>query len=811
MMATLLNDLRFAARMLAKSPGFALMAVVTLALGIGANTAIFSVVNGVLLRPLPYPEPDRIVRLFETVSRSAMPSDRMEVAPANYLDWQSQARSFSGIAAYGFGETPLSNDGEAKVVPSAYVSHNLFSVLGVSPALGRTFTVEEDNPANEYVAVLSHGLWVRGFGADRNVLGRTVSLDGHAYTIIGVMPAGFRFPKEAEIWTPLALNANQVKMREARFLKVVARVQPGVSIEQARSEMDMIANRLSQQFPQTNQSWGVNVVSMLDEEVGKIRPALLTLFGVVALVLLIACANVANLLLARATARQSEITIRLALGATRWRVVRQLGVESLILALLGGGAGLMIALWGVDALLALAPQNLPRVSEVQVDGRTLAFTVLVSIATGAIFGLVPALQASRIDLSSSMKEEANRASGASRRNRALNTLVVSEVALALVVLASAGLLINSFLRLRRVDSGVDIANTLTVSFSPPSARYNDRNAWRENRMNFFNQLLPRVQSLPGVETVGAIESLPLSGNGRVYRFRKDGEPANTNSGPAATFQVAMTGYFRAAGVHLRRGRLFDDADRDGSPPVAVINETMARRFWPDDDALGKRIVIRNETFAREIIGVVNDVKHFGLDRETQPEMYVPFNQLAIDLIPLVIRTKTDPAPIANAVREHVRAVDPAVAIANIRTMSQIASASLAERRFTVLLLSAFAATALILAAVGVYGVMAYSVTQREREIGIRLALGATARDIIRLIVGRGMGLTLIGLAAGLLASLALTRLAKGALSSLLFDVSATDPLTFVAVSLALAGVAMVACYAPALRATKVDPLIALRR
>jgi putative ABC transport system permease protein len=451
------------------------------------------------------------------------------------------------------------------------------------------------------------------------------------------------------------------------------------------------------------------------------------------------------------------------------------------------------------------------VSEVQVDGRTLAFTVLVSIATGAIFGLVPALQASRIDLSSSMKEEANRASGAGRRNRALNTLVVSEVALALVVLASAGLLINSFLRLRRVDSGVDITNTLTVSFSPPSARYNDRNAWKENRTNFFNQLLPRVQSLPGVETVGGIESLPLSGNGRVWRFRKDGEPANTNSGPAATFQVAMTGYFSAAGVHLRRGRLFDDSDRDGSPPVAVINETMARRFWPDDDALGKRIVIRNDTFAREIIGVVNDVKHFGLDRETQPEMYVPFNQLAIDLIPLVIRTKTDPAQIANAVREHVRAVDPAVAIANIRTMSQIASASLAERRFTVLLLTAFAATALILAAVGVYGVMAYSVTQREREIGIRLALGATARDIIRLIVGRGMGLTLTGLAAGLLASLALTRLAKGALSSLLFDVSATDPLTFVAVSLALAGVAMVACYAPARRATKVDPMIALRR
>jgi putative ABC transport system permease protein len=795
----MMQDLRYSLRLLKKSPGFVFIAVLTLALGIGANTAIFSVVNGVLLRPLPYPAPERVVRLFETATRQTMSSDRMEVAPANFLDWQTQAQSFSGIAAYGYTELALADGDAAQRIEGALVSANLFSVLGVQPLLGRAFNPTEER-AEEYLGIISYDLWQRRYGGAADIVGRQIQLDGYSFTVIGVMPPGFSYPRRTEVWELYSFNANQRQMREARFLKVVARLQPGVTVSQAQSEMAGIAQRLAEQYPQTNQHWGVQVVSLLDEEVGRVRPTLLVLLGVVALVLLIACANVANLLLARASTMQTEIAVRLALGAGRWRIVRQLLTESLLLAALGGAAGLLLASWGIDGLVWLAPEHLPRVGEVRLDGRVLAFTTLVALATGLLFGLLPALQATRVDLNTTLKE--GKVTGGSRAHW-LDALVVAEIALALIVLAGAGLLINSFLRLRQVDSGLDAQNVLTVKFTAPAARYNHREHWRENRLNFFNQLIPRIERLPGVEAVGGIDSLPLSGGGRVYRFRKDNEEP---AGYAATFQVALGDYFRAVGIRLQRGRRFGSEDQADAPPVVIINETMQRRFWPNQEAIGQRIVIRNETFAREIIGVVNDVKHFGLDKGVEPEMYVPFNQLVIQVIPLVIRTQSDPLAIANAVRAEVRAVDPTVAVAQIQTMPQIAASALAQRRFTVLLLTVFAGVALLLAAVGIYGVMSFSVAQRTREIGVRLALGAQARDVLRLIVGRGLRLTLFGIGVGLLAALALTRLMSG----LLFGVSATDPLTFGALALLLSGVALVACWLPARRATKIDPLVALR-
>jgi predicted permease len=801
-METLLQDLRYGLRSLRTDPGFTAVVLLTLALGIGASTAIFSVVNGVLLRPLPYAEPERLVRLFEKIERQAMSSDRMEIAPANFLDWRAQCQSFSDISAYGFDDLALAGDQEAENIASAFVSANLFSMLGVNPIMGRVFNVEEDQPGHDSVALLSHGLWQRRFGADPKVIGQKILLDGNTYTVIGVMPPGFQFPKNTELWTPLALNANQVKMREAHFLKAVARLKSDVSIEKAREEMNGMAGRLAEQFPQTNQNWGVTVAPLFEEEVGMIRPALLLLLGAVSLVLLIACVNVANLLLARATVRQSEIAIRLALGASRWRIIRQLLSESLLLALFGGSAGLLLALWGVDALLALAPGDLPRLDEVSLDGRVLSFAFIVSFLTGITFGLIPALQASKPDLQTVLKEGSRKTTGGRSRRWALNSLVVAEVTLALIVLIGAGLLINSFLRLQQVNPGLNTERVLTVKLTPPSARYAGQDS-REQRLNFYNRLIPRLVSLPGVEAVGGIDSLPLGGSGRVWRLRKAEEE---QAGFAATFQVVISDYFNVMGIQLKQGRLFTDSDRYGALPVAVINETMARRFWPNENATGKRIVIRNEEFQREIIGVVNDVKHFGLDREAEPEMYVPFNQFAIDLIPLVIRTKNDPAQLISAVRTEVGGVDPMVAISKIRTMPQVLSESLAQRRFSVLLLGIFAAVALALATVGIYGVISYDVSQRTHEIGIRMALGAQRSDLLGLVVKKGMALALIGIAIGLVASLAVTRL----MASLLFGISATDPATFALVALLLSIVALLACYIPARRAAIVDLIVALR-
>jgi predicted permease len=807
MLADLWQDLRYGARMLLKQPGFSLIAVVTLALGIGANTAIFSVVNGALLKPLPYPAPQQLVRLFERVERTTMASDRMEVAPANYLDWREQSTSFSGLATYALTGLALAADGKAERIEGALASADFFSVMGVPPLLGRTFTAEDERAGERFMAVISFDLWQRRFGGAREIVGRAIQLDGYSFTIVGVMPPGFGYPHRTELWELYRLGANQRQMREARFLKVIARLKSGVTQAQAQAELAGIAQRLAQQYPQTNRNWGVNVVPLLKEEVGKIELALLVLFGAVALVLLIACANVASLMLARATGRQAEIGVRLALGAGAWRIVRQLLTESLLLAGVGGLIGLLIGVWGLHALLQLAPENLPRMGEVRLDARVFGFTLLVALLTGILFGLAPAWQAARQDVQQALKEGAGRVSN--QRRRLFGMLVAAEVALALVVLISAGLLAGSFWRVLHVEPGIDVERLLTVKFEPPSARYNGSDS-KAQRLNFWQQLSARVAALPGVEAVGAIDSLPFSSGGtRVWRFRHAGDDPNVAAGPAASFQVATRDYFRAVGIQLRRGRFFSIADGDGAPPVVLVNETMARRFWPDMEAVGQRIVIRNETFAREIIGVTSDVKHFGLERETAPEMYVPFEQFVINVMPLLIRVKTgwgDPAQLSGAVRAQVQAVDPTVAVAAITPMPRLLADSLAPRRFTLLLLGAFAGLALLLAGGGIYGVMAYAVSQRTQEIGIRLALGAQTRDVLRLVLAQGLKLALAGVLLGLGVALALTRLLK----TLLFGVSATDPLTFIAIALLLLAVALLACYVPARRATRVDPLIALR-
>jgi putative ABC transport system permease protein len=794
------QDLRYGARMLLKKPGFTLIAVLTLALGIGANTAIFSVVNGVLLRPLPYSEPQQLVRLFETVDRATMANDRMEVAPANFLDWRERTRSFSGLAAYGLTWSVINGDGEAERLDGALVTANFFATIGVPPARGRAFTAEDEETAERRV-IISHDLWRRRFGGAEDVVGRAIQLDGFSFTVIGVAPPGFQYPRRTQVYELYRLSANQRQMREARFMKVVARLKPGVTGAQAQSEMTGVARGLAEQYPQTNRNWGANVVPLHEVEVGRARPELLALLGAVGLALLVACANVASLLLARAIARQTEIGVRMALGASAWRIARQLLTESLLLAGLGAVAGLLLGGWALEALLALAPESLPRLGEVRLDTIAIVFTLLLSLLTAVLFGLAPAWQAARQDMR--VTPGARMRPG---QRRLFSALVVIEIALTLVALLGAGLLVNSFLRLRQVEPGLEVERLLTVEFEPPSARYNGED-WRAQRLNFWNQLSARVAALPGVEAVGAVDSLPFSGDARVWRFRRDGDDANVAAGPAATFQVATSDYFRAVGMKLKRGRFFTSGDIEKAPPVAVVNETMARRFWQGGEAIGQRIVIRNETFAREIVGVVSDVKHFGLDREAQPEMYAPFEQFVIDVMPVAIRVKGDPASFAGAVREQARAVDPTVAVAAVAPMRELLSDSLAQRRFTMLLLGAFAAVATMLAGAGVYGVMAYSVATRAREIGLRLALGAQRGDVLRMVLKQGMKLASAGVAIGLLASSALTRLIKG----LLFGVDAADPLTFALAALSLVIVASLACWIPARRAAKVDPMIALRR
>ncbi|HKQ78547.1 MAG TPA: ABC transporter permease [Blastocatellia bacterium] len=804
-MQSLLQDLRYGARMLLKKPGFTLIAVITLALGIGANTAIFSVVNAVLLRPLPFAEPDRLVMIREM---KVPDFPQFAISPANFLDYQKQNTVFERLVAMRPVTFNLTGAGDPERLRGMSLTSGFCAMLGVQPQIGRDFLPEEDQPGRDNVVILSHGLWQRRFGGDPKILNQEISLDGRAYTVVGVMPSTFQFlDRTSEIWAPISFTPQQVQHRGGHSLsRAIGQLKPGVTLDQARAEMSAIAERLALQYPDTNKGWNVRIWSLLDFTVGSVKPALLVLLVAVAFVLLIACANVANLLLARAAGRRKEIAIRTAMGAGRWRIVRQLLIESALLALVGGIAGLFLAKWGLDLLLTLAPQNLPRMNDVSLDGRVLAFTAAITLLTGMVFGLVPALQSSKPNLNEVMKDAGRGSTEAGGRRFVRSALVVVEIAAALVLLVGAGLLINSFWRLQKVDPGFKPDNALTVSVALPRRKYPEGN----QQSAFFQRLLEKVSAAPGVRMVGATSLLPLSNDDFVSSFGIQGRPSpQPGVGRNTNFFSVSADYFKAMGIPLIRGRLFTEHDTAESPRVAVINETMAKRIFPDEETLGKRITFDtrgNNPEWFEIVGVVGDVKHYGLDQETTMQTYEPYTQQPASSMTLVVRATNDQANLTAEIRNAVLALDKEQPISAIGELNQLVSTSVAQQRFSMLLLGVFAAAAMLLAAVGIYGVLSYAVTQRMREIGIRMAFGAGRTDVLRLVVGHGMTLTGIGVAAGLGAAFLLTRL----MTTLLFGVSATDLATFSLIALLLSTVALLACWIPARRATKVDPMIALR-
>jgi putative ABC transport system permease protein len=796
----MLKDIRFAIRGLIKRPGFTVVAVLTLALGIGANTAIFSVINGVLLRPLPFAEADKLVRVYE--KRLKLGRQRNVASAPDFIDWRNQNRVFEDIAAYAPWSTNLTGGDEPMRLSGTVTSASLFSVLGVRPQLGRTFLAEEDQPNGNRVVMLSHGLWQRRFGSDPGVVGRSIVLNGASFTVVGVMPSGFEFPsKETELWAPLGLDPSNQEGRGSHYLDVVARLKPGVTLQQAQSNMDAIAGELEKQY-QVNTGHGVNIFPLYEEIVGSVRTALLVLLGAVGLVLLIACANVANLLLVRTVSRQKEIAIRTTLGASRRRIIQQLLTESILLGLLGGALGLLLAVWGTDLLINISPSNMPRISEITIDYRVLGFTFAISLLTGVIFGLLPALQALRFNINESLKSEGRGVVGSSGRNRARSVLIVTEIALALVLLVGAGLLIKSFKRLGEVDPGFKPDNVMTMQLSLPRAKYGKP----EQQSAFIQQVLERVEAVPGVGSASVVAAPPFGGFTASRYFQIEGRPPRpAGEGFNAGYNSASPNYFQTLGIPLRRGRDFTGQDVMGTPEVVIINEAMARRFWPDEDAIGGRLRIGEDAW-RTVVGVVGDVRHTGLDEEPKPEMFYPYLQSPLSFMTLMVRSTTDEQSLRASIQREIRAVDPDLPVYGIKSMEQLISESVSPRRLNMILLTTFAIVALVLAALGIYGVMAYSVSQRTHEIGIRMALGAQRGDVLKMIVGQGMILTLTGIGIGLAASFGLTRL----MASLLYGVTATDPLTFIVVALVLGTVALMASFIPARRATRVDPMEALR-
>ncbi|HWT02781.1 MAG TPA: ABC transporter permease [Pyrinomonadaceae bacterium] len=802
------QDLRYGVRMLRKNPGFTLVAVFTLALGIGANTAIFSVVNAVLLRPLSFANPERLVTLWGKSTDTG--ADRIPLSYLNFTDYKNQAQSFEHVAACDTSEAVLTSpDGEPESLNGARVSADLFPLLGVAPALGRAFSAEEDRPGGAAVVVISHGLWQRRFASDPQVVGREIVLGERSTKVVGVMQQGFTFPVEeerADYWVPLAGDPNRAQLlsnRHGKFLTIVARLKPGVRPEQAEAEMEVIARRLEAQYPDANTGWRTRLVPLQEDIVGGVRPALLILLGAVALVLLIACANVANLLLARAGARGREIAIRRALGAGRARIVRQLLTESLLLSLAGGGLGLLLAEWLIDVIVAAGPASLPRLADVNLDAKVLGFTLIVSALTGLVFGLAPAFRASKTGLGEPLKEGGRSSTEGARRNSLRGLLVVSEVALSLMLLVGAGLLIKSFVRLLRTDPGYQTERVLTASLSLSKTKYPEP----EQQAAAYQQVLRRVAALPGVEAAGAASLLPLGGRDSYNVFQIEGRaPFAAGQGPNVRSQVVSPDYFRAMGIQLRRGRSFTEGDTKDSRQVVIINEAFARRHFSGEDPVAERLVIGDEP-PREIVGVVGSVRHRGLEEEPQPEFYVSYLQAPRSRLSLVVRAASiDPAKLADAVRGAVREVEKDQLVGEVRTMDTLVAHSVAPRRFQMLLMGSFAAVALLLAGVGIYGVMAYAVTQRRHEIGVRLALGAQRGDVIRLVVRQGMTPALLGAGIGLIGAFAGTRV----IESLLYGVSAGDPLVFAGVSVLLLLTALLACYLPARRATGIDPAIALR-
>jgi putative ABC transport system permease protein len=798
----ILRDVSYSVRVLLKSYAFTIVVILTLAIGIGANTAIFSFANGILLRPLPYPQSDRLAALDETALKRGI--DSMSVAYPNFLDWREQNTVFEGIGAYlGTSRFSLSGAGEPIEIRGSPISHGLLEILRVSPQLGRTFTANEDRPDEDAVVIIGHDLWQRNFGGDTNIIGRKIMISNRPRTVVGVMPRGFRFPEISELWVPLALTPQGFTRNDHR-LRSIARLKDGVSFREAQSEMTNIAARIEQQHPVTNEGLGVKVTSLHDDLTGNYREALLILLGVVGCVLLVACVNVANLMLARATARQKEFALRTALGAGRWRIFRQVLIESLMLAIIGGALGFALSIWALRVLLTSIPIQLPFWMNFSIDPRVLGFTIVITLLTGLIFGAVPALQTSRVDLNDTLKEGGRGTVGGRSRSRSF--LVVTEIALSLVLLVGAGLMIQSFLRLRRVNVGLDPTNVLTTTLNLPSAKYKED----EQLVAFFKQLVQRVRTIPGVQEASTTGTLPLSGSGWGRSLTVEGFPIlSVGQAPMIQHTVITPGYFRTMGIPLRSGRDFTDADTKGSPEVTIIDERLAREYWPNESPIGKRVRFGppdyNEPW-HTIIGVVGTVRHQRMQEHTRKSVYLPHQQVPVTGTTLVTRTQSDPKDIVAAIRREVAQLDSDLPVSKVATMEEVVAESIWQPRLYATLFAVFAGGALLLALIGIYGVMAFLVQTRIHEIGVRMALGATAGDVFKLVVGRGMKLTIAGVLIGIAGAIGVTRLMHG----LLFNTSATDPIVFILISLLLSTAAFLACYIPARRAAKVDPLIALR-
>jgi putative ABC transport system permease protein len=806
-MNSLLQDTRFAIRMLAKNPGFATITLITLVLGIGANTAIFSVINAVVLRPLPFEKPEQLVIVRET--EQADDSGAGLASYPNFEDWRSQSHVFEDMAAFHASSFTLTGGDQPERITGAAVSASFFPLLRVKPTMGRTFQPGDDLSGAENVAIVSHSFWQRHFADATRLAGSALTLDGRSYAVVGVLPAGFSFPvrvSEAEVWTSMALDADTFP-RGAHSLQVVARLKPGVSVTRAQAEMDTIARQLEQQYPDTNTGRGIHLISLHERVVGDIRPALAVLLGAVGLVLLIACANVGNLLLARSARRTRELAIRVALGAGRARLISQLLTESVLIGLVGGVLGLLLAVWGTQVLLTTLPADLPRLHTVDFDGRVLTFTLVISLLAGVLFGLAPALAASRVDLHESLKE-GGRTPIPRRGRRLRSVLAVSEIALSFVLLIGAGLLLRSFQRLTDVDPGFGPDNVLTFRMSVPLAQYSDPHG----RADLYRQVLDRMEALPGVQSVGAAAALPLEHARIELTFEVVGRPQPApGQDPRARYNSVSAHYFRTLGIPLRKGRLFTDQDGRDSPGVTIINEAMARRFWPTEDPIGQRLrpsatLSDDEPEHFEIVGIVGDVRDRALGTPAMPCMYFPYQQQTWPFVTFALKTSVDPLTLAGAVVSEVAEVTRTEAAYGFKTMEQQLADSIDQPRFLVLLLGIFASVAVILAAAGIYGVLSCSVAQRTHEIGVRMALGAQQGRVMRLVLKQGCTLATVGLAIGLVASFAGSRV----LSRLLYGVGTTDPVTFVGVSLLLGAVALLACYIPAHRATKVDPMVALR-
>lgn len=808
------HDFRYAVRRLLKSPGFTVVAVLTLALGIGANTAIFSVVNGVLLRPLPFREPDRLVRIWHTPPAKSFPGiPEFAVSAANYVDWQHENRVFEKMAIYSYRGFTLTGSDKPERVGASAVSADFFGTLGVPPKLGRAFSQEEDQPGHSNVVVLSYAFWQQHFGSDSSMVGRTINLDGQSFLVAGVMPASFRFPDFAQMWTPMAWTDQQKAVRGEHHYVVIGRLKPGIHLPQAQAEMSLISSRLEQMYPDDDKGWGAVVVPLHDDLVQDVRPALLVLLGAVGFVLIIACVNVANLALAKTFGRRKEVAIRTALGATPARVVRQVLVETMILALAGGAIGLTFAHSGMRLILAFLGDRLPHSVEVGLDGKILAFTALVSLLSGVGAGVLPALRLSRANVNDALKQGLGRTDTESGGHRTRNILVTAEVAFSLILLVGAGLMLRSFQLLHEVKAGFDSQGVLTMTAAVSEKQFPQP----IQQFQFFDQVLQRVRSLPGVEAAGVIDDIPLNDQGSHQPVAIEGQPVVPMSEqPEVDVRMISAGYLAAMHIPVLRGRDFNETDVTGRPASILISQSMAQHFWPGQDALGKHLTM---TFfpdaVREVVGIVGDVKLDGLDQKRPSTLlYMPVSQISAPSLgswssfpmTLVVRSATSPSSMVSSVSNAVHQVDRNLPLRDILTMDDLVTNSLSPQRFNMLLLGAFAVLALLLASIGIYSVLSYSVRQRVQEIGIRLALGASIRDVVRLIVMQGMKPALLGVAIGAAGALALGRL----LSSMVYGVKTTDPLTFLAVAGLLAFIALLASMIPAYRAAKVDPMVALR-